>query len=418
MAERKFYDVHCHVMNLSHPNFVAFMRRFEPMVKENKLKIYLGGNLLFFSYFLFSTLSPRVFNWVLKRIGVKGMVDRVKNLLVIMEHDAGSVFSLLEQEVGREFTNGRKLIIGSYNYDKIVLTPLMMDFGYKNMTNPHLYYNSIPVQKPIVEQVQDLFNGIKTYYALGHREERLIEIYPFLGINTANYELAKIEKMLEKYFGAYRGKAVDFQKNLGKFTGNIDEMGSNFFSGIKVYPPLGFDPWPEEREERKKVELIYDFCTARGIPLTTHCGNGGYRIIDSGTADLYTSPARWERVLKRYPRLKLNFGHLGNQGKRRDQWEKEILALIMKYPHVYGDFSCRGFDNRYYQSLKQVLNQGDEEFKKRVRQHILFGSDFTINLFWTDSYHNYIKIFQDTPYLTEEEKHTFASVNPENFLFN
>ena len=90
----------------------------------------------------------------------------------------------------------------------------------------------------------------------------------------------------------------------------------------------------------------------------------------------------------------------------------------MKYPHVYGDFSCRGFDNRYYQSLKQVLNQGDEEFKKRVRQHILFGSDFTINLFWTDSYHNYIKIFQDTPYLTEEEKHTFASVNPENFLFN
>ena len=149
MAERKFYDVHCHVMNLSHPNFVAFMRRFEPMVKENKLKIYLGGNLLFFSYFLFSTLSPRVFNWVLKRIGVKGMVDRVKNLLVIMEHDAGSVFSLLEQEVGREFTNGRKLIIGSYNYDKIVLTPLMMDFGYKNMTNPHLYYNSIRCKNPL-----------------------------------------------------------------------------------------------------------------------------------------------------------------------------------------------------------------------------------------------------------------------------
>lgn len=418
MELRKFYDVHCHVMNLSHPNFVAFLRRFEPTLKEEKLKIFFGANLLFLSYLLFSTLSPRAFAWVLKKFGVSDLINRVKNLLVIMEHDSDTVFELLSQEIEGQLLEEGKLQMGCFRYDKIVLTPLMMDFGYKNMTNPHLYYNLIPVQKPIVEQVLDLFNGIKSYYHRSEKEQRFFEIYPFLGINTANYELIKIEKMLDKYFGTYRGKPADFAANLGKFTGDIDEMGSNFFSGIKVYPPLGFDPWPEEKGERKKAELLYEFCTKKNIPITTHCSNGGYRIIDSQIADIFTSPQRWELVLKRYPQLKLNFGHLGNQSKGKNQWGQEILSLILKYENVYGDFSCRGFNNKYYQSLKQTLDQGDSEFKKRVRERILFGSDFTVNLLWADSYHNYFKIFRDTPYFTDQEKHAFSSLNPENFLFS
>ncbi|MGI6686289.1 MAG: amidohydrolase family protein [Bacillota bacterium] len=393
MEKRKFYDVHCHVMNLSHPNFIAFLRRFEPTLKEEKLKIFLGVNLIFLFYLLFSTISPRIFAWVLKKSGMSDIFNRVKNLLVIMEHDADNVFQLLDQEAERQLLDGGKLNIGCFNYEKIVLTPLMMDFGYKNMTNPHLYYNSIPVQKPIVEQVLDLFNGIKSYYHRSREEERFFEIYPFLGINTTNYEFIKIEKMLDKYFGSYRGKPADLAANLGKFTGDIEEMGSNFFSGIKVYPPLGFDPWPGEKEERKKVELVYEYCSKKRIPITTHCSNGGYRIIDTQAADDFTSPERWGMVLKRYPQLKLNFGHLGNQGKRKKKWENQILNLMVKYENVYGDFSCRGFNHKYYQSLKETLDQGDFGFRKMLRERILFGSDFTINLLWTDSYSSYLKIF-------------------------
>lgn len=417
MEDRKFYDVHCHVMNLSHPNFVAFLRRFEPTLKDHRFQIFFGTNLVLVSYFLFNTLSPRTFAWLLKKFGVTDLINRVKNLLVIMEHDASSVFSLLDQEMHQKLLDGGKLNMGNFQYDKIVLTPLMMDFGYKNMTNPALIYNSIPVQKPIVEQLLDLFNGIKSYYQLDQAEERFFEVYPFLGVNTANYQLAKIEKMLDKYFGCYQGRPADFAANLGKFSGDIEDIGSNFFSGIKVYPPLGFDPWPEEKEERKKVELVYEFCSKKRIPLTTHCSNGGYRIIDNQIADLYTSPQRWEMALKKFPQLKLNFGHLGNQGKKKEQWGKEIFLLINKYENVYGDFSCRGFDNKYYQSLKKMLDYGDLAFRKRVRQRILFGSDFTINLLWADSYHSYLKIFRDTSHFSDQEKHVFSSVNPEHFLF-
>ena len=36
---------------------------------------------------------------------------------------------------------------------------------------------------------------------------------------------------------------------MGKFSGDFEnrEECKNIFAGIKVYPPLGFDPWPEER---------------------------------------------------------------------------------------------------------------------------------------------------------------------------
>jgi hypothetical protein len=32
------------------------------------------------------------------------------------------------------------------------------------------------------------------------------------------------------------------------------------FAGIKLYPPLGYDPWPAKNEEREKVKLLYHKC--------------------------------------------------------------------------------------------------------------------------------------------------------------
>ncbi|WP_214659276.1 amidohydrolase family protein [Candidatus Formimonas warabiya] len=417
MEGNKFYDVHCHVMNLSHPNFLAFLRRFESTISDQKLKIFLAANIVIVSYLLFHSLNPKLLAKILDKVGVSRLIDRVKNLLVVMEHDAGTVFGLLEKGLRQQLWEDGRFTIENFHYDKIILTPLMMDFGYKNMTDPALAYNSIPVQKPIVEQVLDLFNGIRNYYPAGETGGRVFEIYPFLGINTANYDLSKIGTMLEKYFSGYRGTPEDLAENLGKFNGDIEELGSNFFSGIKVYPPLGFDPWPEQKEERKKVELLYEYCTVKHIPLTTHCSNGGYRIVDRTSADEFTSPARWKKVLKRFPGLKINFGHLGNQGRKRE-WGQEIFALMEGYEHVYGDFSCRGFNDRYYRSLRELLCRANPSLRDRLRERILFGSDFMINLLWADSYNSYLGIFKNTPFFSAPEKHDFCSINPERFLFH
>ena len=99
--------------------------------------------------------------------------------------------------------------------------------------------------------------------------------------------------MLDKYFGAYSGSYDALKSNFGKFHGDIDSLGSNFFAGIKVYPPMGFDPWPEAGLERDKVEILYQYCCKKNIPITAHCSEIGFNLDNN--ADTYTSPKKWRR---------------------------------------------------------------------------------------------------------------------------
>ena len=167
MAEKTFYDVHTHAMNLSHPYWLAFIQRF----KIDKM-LFLGP---FASLFM----------------GEK--INNTKNLLSVMENDIGSYFRLMEKCLREEenpLLKDGELQIGGSAYNKIVLTPLMMDFGYKDIKNPDIYYNK-PSKKPIVEQVIDVFNGIKDYRS----NSTAFEIYPFLGLNTKNYSKPQIEEI-------------------------------------------------------------------------------------------------------------------------------------------------------------------------------------------------------------------------------
>jgi predicted TIM-barrel fold metal-dependent hydrolase len=411
-----FYDIHCHVMNLSHPNFLAFLRRFELPAKQKPFRVFITVNLVMLAYFILNSLNNRFLNFVLDKTGIQDIINRVKNLLVIMENDAGTVFSLLEQDVQKHFCMEGKLVIGDTIFQKMVLTPLMMDFGYKNMTDPRVYYHVKPVKKPVVSQVIDLFYGIKEYLNHADGNRRIFEIYPFLGINTANYSLDQVMELLDKYFRGYTGSRVDLFGNMGKFNGDIESLTANYFSGIKVYPPLGFDPWPENSWERKKVEYLYDFCSNKSIPITTHCSLGGFRTVNLKSAEEFTSPFRWQKVLSKFPRLRLNLGHFGNRGVW-DEWARAIVNLVMDYEHVYTDFSCRAFHDNYYKSLSKFVHSFDAEYQEKLKQRILFGSDFMINLLWIDSYYRYLSVFAGTPQFCSQEKHDFCHSNPERFLF-
>ncbi len=52
---------------------------------------------------------------------------------------------------------------GGNTYNKMIITPLMMDYGYKELEAYKDIHYSIPPRKPIREQVDDLFTGIKIY---------------------------------------------------------------------------------------------------------------------------------------------------------------------------------------------------------------------------------------------------------------
>lgn len=413
MNKNYFFDIHCHAMNFSHPNLFAFLKR--------KWTIAM----------LASPLAP------IATTLFKGKVKKVENLFSLMENDIADFFLIMEYFL-KNWLDSSPLNIGNTTYNKIVLTPLMMDFGCKDIKSDS-FYNIAP-KKPIVEQVVDVFNGIKKYcenelqietkkYISKKKEDKLFEIYPFLGINTKNYEPEDknaspelyVKALLNKYFKDYNHDRESLFKNMGGFDGNIDNMGSNFFAGIKVYPPLGFDPWPEDENELARVKCLYQYCCDKKIPITTHCSEGGFALDNS--AEDYTSPAKWKTVLAnpKFEKLRLNFAHFGRQDKilrliPKKEWENIILELIATKENVYADFSYRGCDDGYYNDLKKLIDRQSD--KDRLKQRILFGSDFMINLLDIDSYNQYINGFVDKENpITTDDRALFCSTNPERFLF-
>ncbi len=466
MEEKTFFDAHLHAFNLSHPTLSAFILRvLRDLPKGIFRRHALRCPLLVLSLVLLvavvllpvvavllalvavllvpvyavPSLRTRVES-AIRRIGLKlkRSVGRIVNLLFVMENDIGSMFLLLEnclRDPESPLLRDDGLHVGGARYTRIVLTPLMMDFGYRHKTPPGkkpkrwLRYDVLG-DRPIVEQVVDLFRGIRDYArtesspalaekypALGPKTRRAFEIYPFLGLNPANYTKGRIADLLGKYFGEYTGRREDFRARLGKFDGDIEGMGSHFFAGIKVYPPLGFDPWPEGDEDAMdKVKLLYATCSEKGIPLTTHGGSGGFVAVDRKDLEKITAVRKWAAVLGHYPDLKVNLAHFP-PGKGDEDRRDQTVELVLKYENVYVDLSCRATSEKYYRELRKMLDGLLAEDVEKLRSRILFGTDFAVNLMWIDSYNGYLGLFSRTMALTQEEKHAFCSVNPERFLF-
>jgi hypothetical protein len=402
---KKFYDIHFHAFNLSHPNILAFLSR-------------VPWRLLLMTTAVSAPLMT-LFSYDKK----------IKNLLTMLENDIGNYFLMVDYYLRQSpFLRGN--YIGnlydqkwSTRYHKIVVCPLIMDFGYKNIISKTFY--RIPAQKPIIEQTCDLMNGINFYnnqtlqvsfdtpvpkcsYIPDDKENKLLEIYPFIGLNTGNYTIKSVVSILDEFFGDYDGKIETLCENMGTKAG---------FAGIKVYPPLGFDPFPEgNNAEMEKVDYLYSYCVKKNIPITTHCSDGGFAVCDE--ARDYTNPAKWRKVLERYPDLKINFAHMGKQNKKKfilfsqSAWQKEVISLIEKYPNAYTDFSCTAFDDEFYAGLAGLLKDNP-----RIGEKMLFGSDFMINLLWVESYNSYLETFWQTKQITAEVKDLFCSTNPERFLF-
>ncbi len=494
-----FFDAHMHVFNLSHAGLLAFINRF---LISNKLsfKIILDGKAL--RKHLFSELwefitSKKFYRWLWKGIKnlfreqnnkKKSITAPVVNTLSVLENDIARQFRFIEfdylmfnhdsdfQAVVSQIRNTRhdeksnirkemtelkeswnkakdkNIRINDTDYKRIIITPLMMDFGVKSYQGlpPEKIHYHLPPRKQIKEQAIDLFNGIHEYYRTSFF--RLFEIYPFLAINTGNFDLDEtsadqkrynmtLDKILDKYF-------VDFSKNdlpearhdlllkkLNQYTGSRystepvfkdPESKSDtryYYAGIKVYPPLGFDPWPEDSTGLKKAKRLYDYCADKNIPITTHCSDGGFVAVENHK--VFVSPGKWQKVLEYRNELKLNFAHDGihNPNIVDNEWTYLIIDLIIKYPNVYFDFSYNGYDEKYYQNLSRFLLKLQQKLSspelEKISNRIMFGTDFMVNLFDVDSYYQYINLFSETKVFegTPFSKGKFCQDNPYRFIF-
>ncbi len=442
---RKFYDIHYHLFDLSHPNLLAFLLHEDLISKDTVRKVMLK----------FPFLMKVLPLWMLFLFTGKA-AEKIKDYLRYDARNLRNLLSVIEGAIEYHFLYTEYFLLkekkyfGNFEgakYNKIVLCPLLMDFGYKNLNNEDCFYN-LPPAKPIISQVVDLINAVWFYYnydlivhpdkqgrlklipTLTVKENKLFEIYPFLGINTQNYDLREIVELFDKYFRGYENDTDSstrqrklFEK-LGTIRIDLDDMifrkkeetdsdyYSYVFAGIKLYPPLGFDPWPEENAgELEKVRFLYSECIRRNIPLTVHCSDAGF--ITSPHAYNFTNPSnKWQKVLSRseFKNLKINFAHMGTQYKGNGEWLNVILKYISADRNVYTDCSCQTPRQADYERVFKIL-------KSETESGILFGSDYVINLIWSGSYNEYLANFINTTHLDDRQKELMCEINPVRFLF-
>ncbi len=229
--------------------------------------------------------------------------------------------------------------------------------------------------------------------------------------------------MLNKYFREYECKRSDLADNMGKFDGNINNLRSNFAAGIKVYPPLDFDPWPEnDAGELEKVTYMYQYCQDKGIPITAHGSTSGFVVVKKERRKEVTRISKWEEVTSRYPKLKLNIAHFPANEKLlwffpKKQRLNEILNLVINRKNVYVDFSCRATSDKYYKSLRKFMDSLPQKSRDKLADRILFGTDFAVSLISIDSYNEYLGIFSSSSSITKTDKVKYCAQNPQKFLF-
>ena len=450
---KTFYDIHIHALNLSHPNLTAYLFREDLIARliEENINCLVRFGLSIAAILPKSIIKKKVEKMLTS--GESSPKNIIANCLSFFEIPLEYQFLVLEYflKMGepKVFNNNNQIEIAGTSYDKILLCPLVIDFGYKNITNS-VFYNLTP-KRPITNQVGDLLYAIRTYYRFSleinerkmqlsqeitdfqeHKHEKLFEIYPFMGLDTRNYTLGDVQNLLTKYFcnfsksesGAERRKRL-FNK-MGKLDSNMYRDNSEYadvFAGIKVYPQLGFDPYPNNLGELEKVRWVYQFCVDRRIPIISHCSDAGFKV---GNYDLLTSPeGKWKQVLADYPDLTLDFAHFGSESNSdKRQWRNAIVTLTQQYPNVYTDISCNDAKPDYYGELEDLFNPGPKMKRKfmpskpnpELHKKILFGSDFSINLLASkvNSYNEYLKVFIDAEV---SHKKDMCESNPEKFLF-
>ena len=294
-----------------------------------------------------------------------------------------------------------------------------MDFSQTQSTIDKLYYSFTAFDK-ITPYALDTISAINKYY---EDENSLFEFYPFIGINPIAHSYEFLVNHLSRF--------VDITHTMHP-RHKLNDSERVFF-GVKLYPPLGFDPWPQDSNELKKVRYLYSFCEKNRVPIITHCDDQGFKGINPLEAWKFTDPASWKTVLENYPKLIIDFAHVGRQYavnsgsniienvhsriKRLPQgeWFYTLMDMINEYDNVYSDISFTGCYKEFYIQFLNYLDSISLEKRKKIEDRILFGSDFSVNLLRVESYLNYYYIFDSSP-LSDEFVHKIVSTNPMSFL--
>ncbi|MDY0303478.1 MAG: amidohydrolase family protein [Sphaerochaeta sp.] len=406
-----FFDQHFHLMDISHPNLISFFGSLESGITE----LFTSGALLP-SYIL--TPKNRRSHTLLSRITntLTTFEQPIGQTLLMMEDDLSGAYASHDDEAPtpeQPYIRDGALHFRSRTYDKMALCPMLMDFSSSPSSDQSLYYPSVKKEK-ILTYIDDTLTGF-SHYRTNH-PNGLFDFFPFVGINPPVHSLAFIKELLATFVVTERAKS----------------RGKRRFYGIKVYPPLGYDPWPADKGEREKVIAIYEFCTENKIPIMTHCDDQGFRGLTAKEAWRVSEPDAWRPVLAQFPLLTIDFAHFGWQYTPRQKnpltvlsglankvpdssWFYQIITLMKSYPNIYADVSFSGANAGFYDELYNYLSSLEGEERETIVRRILFGTDFSVNLMKVESYTSYYRLFETAPF-SDDEIHSFVQTNPMRYM--
>ena len=411
---RYFADCHFHVMTMDHPDFAAFFRSFYDsapgLLAANATQDYI--------------LTPQLLRG-------SNLINTLENTLAAFERPIGETLQMMEDDLEGRFSSPQKeeyaplepyihagkLSIRGLEFDRMLMIPLVMDFSQDQKELDRIYY-SFRAEDKLTGYAEDTIEGMRAYYS-GH-ENGLFEFYPFIGIDPRLHSVRFLENLLDR------------SVNTSHTFHAPHEIPKKPFYGIKIYPPLGFRPWPADRETLDKHRLLYDFCQKNRVPIITHCDDQGFRGVSAEEAWQLTDPAGWRTVLENYPDLVIDFAHYGKQyaiasrnnlqsismrlKKMPDSpWFHTIISLMEDFGGVYADMSFSGCLPEFYCELLNYIGEQEEKKRELILSRTLFGSDFSVNLLKIESYTQYYSIFEDSPF-SDEQIIRVASTNPVRFL--
>lgn len=422
------FDCHCHIFNILNVGWKAII---EQLYETVEISADERGNVV-----SINKLSAD------KRRAIKSKIGKIIELIRVFTDDSEGIFRILDNHYNKKYKLFPLMFDGDFLLDSpndIHLQDLQQLVA--DVKTGLLSESSTSVQKNFVtvsdDDKKELFDFLEK---LSERIENKNKSNSHKDGFTIQYEqIVNLSKNTK-----YNQRLVPFlgvdprRENIKQYLSQVGK--GKTFAGIKVYPPNGFSPYDKVLVG---PDSIFEFCSKNGIPVISHCSYGGFAtpamcinvngfiipkdnsepiIFDGdysfnlGIRDGFTNMVReragvlndpliWEKVLEKYNNLTLVLAHFGSGN---DVWQNNILRLLKKYPNLYTDVSCMS-DVTTLQSVKDIYDQNPD-----IQDKILYGSDFFLDMFFNDSFEQYLNRIQNT--LKQPMFDKISSENPQKFM--
>jgi predicted TIM-barrel fold metal-dependent hydrolase len=263
----------------------------------------------------------------------------------------------------------------------IVITPLVMDFDTHIDTLP-----CMEGDESVDSQYHRLDHAIAECRSALASASSPVRAFPFMGLaldKLNNNDPSQKLKTFQKWWAVNGMTPAERKKPW-------DQMPQKAI-GIKLYPALGFQPYPSAQNKETYLEF-YRWCVDNDIPITTHCQAGAFDPDNQGGIDKNSSPAYWRQVLETdgLQSLRINFAHFGGGSSIPDVLDGTgalnsrndtsiIINMLREHPNTYADLAAINFrDSKIKEGFAKLLTQDlhkDHGNKHSLCDKLIWGSD-------------------------------------------